>query len=244
MKIGVISDVHGNVKALKAVLDKFDKIKVDKIICCGDIIGIGANPEETVQELIKRKEILFAVQGNHEKYLLYGLPKEVHDDKRKMSIDEIKNHEWTHSKLSEESKKFISELQISNMIQIENKKIYVIHYPIDKNGKYKKHIKNPTIQDNVEMFRENDADIYLYGHTHTVSVNNKNRKWYINPGSVGCPMKNNIAFAGVLDIDGDNIFFNQLEVRYHVEEVIEEINKIKFPFYEQVLKIFYGKKDL
>lgn len=32
MKIGIISDIHSNIKALNAVLDEFDKIKVDKII--------------------------------------------------------------------------------------------------------------------------------------------------------------------------------------------------------------------
>ena len=75
MKIGIISDAHGNINALNAVLEEFDKIQVDKIICCGDIIGIGANPEETVQALIQRKNILIAVKGNHEQYLLEGLPK-------------------------------------------------------------------------------------------------------------------------------------------------------------------------
>lgn len=56
MKIGIITDIHSNIKALNAVLDEFDKIKVDRIICCGDIIGIGPNPEETVQALINRRD--------------------------------------------------------------------------------------------------------------------------------------------------------------------------------------------
>ena len=58
MKIGIITDIHSNIQALNAVLNKFDKVKVDKIICCGDIIGIGINPEETIQTLIKKKDIL------------------------------------------------------------------------------------------------------------------------------------------------------------------------------------------
>ena len=98
MKLGIITDVHSNINALNAVLEEFDKIQVDSVICCGDIIGIGPNPEETVQELIKIKDMLIAVRGNHEQYLLEGLPKEVHDNKRKMSDDEIKKHEWTHNK--------------------------------------------------------------------------------------------------------------------------------------------------
>lgn len=112
MKIGIITDIHSNIQALRTVLDEFDKIKIDKIICCGDIIGIGPDPEETVQTLMKRKEELILVRGNHEQYLIDGLPNEIHDNKRKMSLEELQNHEWNHSKLSGNSKKFLSELPI------------------------------------------------------------------------------------------------------------------------------------
>ena len=41
MKIGIITDIHSNIIALNGVLNKFENLNVDKIICCGDIIGIG-----------------------------------------------------------------------------------------------------------------------------------------------------------------------------------------------------------
>ena len=242
MKIGIITDVHSNIIALNAVLNEFEKIEVDKIICCGDIIGIGPNPEETVQELMKNEDKLIAVRGNHEQYLLKGLPKNVHDDKRTMSLEEIDNHEWTHSKLSENSKNFISKFKISNIIEIEGKKIYIVHYPSNENGIYKKHIKKPTIKQNEEMFSEIDADIYIYGHTHTTSINNKNNKWYINSGSLGCPIKSNIANAGILEINKNEICYKQLKIEYNVNEVIKEIERLRFPFYKGILKIFYGKE--
>ena len=242
MKIGIITDVHSNIIALNTVLNEFEKIKVDKIICCGDVIGIGPNPEETIQALIKRKDILLAVRGNHEQYLLKGLPKNVHDDGRTMSLEEIDNHEWTHSKLSENSKNFISKFKISNIIEIEGKKIYIVHYPSNENGIYKKHIKKPTIKQNEEMFSEIDADIYIYGHTHTTSINNKNNKWYINSGSLGCPIKSNIANAGILEINKNEICYKQLKIEYNVNEVIKVIERLRFPFYKGILKIFYGKE--
>ena len=239
MKIGVITDIHSNSQALESVLNEFNRIKIDKIICCGDIIGIGANPEETMQMLMKKKEILIAVQGNHEEYLIKGLPKEVHDDKRSMSSEEIKNHEWNHSKLSEKSKKFIKELQKEINVKIENKRIYITHYPNEENGKYKKHIKKPTIEENQEMFEGINADIFLYGHTHTTNVNKKADKWYINPGSLGCPMDSNIAHAGILSINTGKVDFKCLNIIYDVEKTINEINRIKFPMYNKILKIFY-----
>ena len=242
MKVGIITDVHGNIIALNAVLNEFEKIEVDKIICCGDIIGIGPNPEETVQELMKNEDKLIAVIGNHEQYLLKGLPKNVHDDKRAMSLEEIDNHEWTHSKLSKNSKNFISQFKISNIIEIEGKKIYIVHYPSNENGIYKEHIKNPTIKQNEEMFSGIDADIFIYGHTHTTSINNKNNKWYINSGSLGCPVKSNIANAGILEINKNEVYYKQLKIEYNVNEVIQEIERLKFPFYKGILKFFYGKE--
>lgn len=240
MKIGIITDIHSNIQALNAVLNEFDKEKVDKIICCGDIIGIGINPEETVQTLIKREDILISVAGNHEQYLLKGLPDNIHDDKRKLSNDEIENHKWNHSKLSKQSKEFLSKLESSKSIEIEGKKIYITHYPVKDDGTYKIHIKKPTIEENKEMFKEINADIFLYGHTHTFNVNCKEGKWYINTGSLGCPLNSNIAKAGILEINKSNIEFNAINVKYNVEEIIKEINKLKFPFYKGILKIFYS----
>lgn len=174
----------------------------------------------------------------HEQYLLKGLPKNVHDDKRQMSQDEIKNHEWVHSMLSEKSKKFISKIPLSQNIEIENKRIYIVHYPFDEKGNYKKFIKKPSIEECEKLFNEK-ANIFLFGHTHTVSSNSKENKWYINSGSLGCPLKSNIAKAGVLDIKEGKINYEQLNIPYNVDEVIKEIKKLKFPFYEGILKIFY-----
>ena len=242
MKLGIITDIHSNIIALNEVLKEFEKIKIDKIICCGDIIGIGPNPEEVVQRLMKLKGKLVAVRGNHEKYLLEGLPINVHDNKRKMSLEEIQNHKWTHSRISESSKKFLEKLPIYKNIEMKNKKIYIIHYPMNSDGVYKEHIKNPTIKENERMFSKVDSDIYVYGHTHVVCINNKDNKWYINPGSLGCPVQSNIANAGVLDIKDDKINFEQLAISYNVDEVIKEIKKLKVPFYEGILKIFYGDR--
>lgn len=242
MKLGIITDIHSNIIVLNEVLKEFEKIKVDKIICCGDIIGIGSNPEEVVQALIQMGEKLIAVRGNHEKYLLEWLPVNVHDDKRNMSLEEIKNHKWTHSRISGQSKKFLENLPTYKTIEIENKKIFVIHYPIDEKGEYRKHIKKPTFEENKKMFSEVNSDIYIYGHTHVAYINNRDDKWFINVGSLGCPLQSNIANAGILDIKDDKINFEQIAIPYNVDKVIKEIKKLKFPFYEKILKIFYGDR--
>jgi len=79
MRIGIMTDIHSNIQALDAVLKEFDRREVEKIICCGDIIGIGPNPEETVQMLIKRKHSLISVRGNHEKYFIEEIWKKINN---------------------------------------------------------------------------------------------------------------------------------------------------------------------
>ena len=241
MKIGIITDIHSNIQALNAVLAEFEKIKVDKIICCGDIIGIGINPEETVQALLKRQDMLIAVAGNHENYLLKGLPDNVHDDKRKMSNEEVENHKWNHNKLSKQSKEFLNKLKLVQDIEIEEKRFYITHYPVKEDSTYKKHIKNPSLEESKKMFEGINADVFLYGHTHTYSVNCEEDKWYINTGTLGCPMDSNIAKAGILEIRNGKIKFNEINVKYNVKEIIDEIKKLEFPFYKGILKIFYGE---
>ena len=89
MRVGVISDIHNNVVALNAVLEKLNAENCEQIICCGDIIGIGPYPEETVQRIMQIPNII-AVRGNHERYLLEGMPIQVPNeedwDTRKWNI--------------------------------------------------------------------------------------------------------------------------------------------------------------
>ena len=62
MKIAIISDIHGNLEALKATLKDIEKRKVDEIICLGDIIAKGIHPKECIQLVRKKCEIV--LQGN------------------------------------------------------------------------------------------------------------------------------------------------------------------------------------
>lgn len=62
MRIGVIADPHSNLAALQAVLKQMPK--VDDIICAGDLVGYGAEPNEVIDLINKRK--VQAVLGNHD----------------------------------------------------------------------------------------------------------------------------------------------------------------------------------
>ncbi|RMG33021.1 MAG: metallophosphoesterase, partial [Methanobacteriota archaeon] len=53
MKFAIVSDIHGNLEAFQTVLDYIHSQQIDKIICLGDVVGYGPNPNECV-ELVRQ----------------------------------------------------------------------------------------------------------------------------------------------------------------------------------------------
>ena len=64
MRIAVISDIHANLPALKAVLRDIREQGADEIYCLGDLVGYGPNPREVVDLAMKR--FRFTLRGNHD----------------------------------------------------------------------------------------------------------------------------------------------------------------------------------
>ena len=64
MKLGLISDIHGNLPALEAVLSDMPE-DVDKVICLGDVIGYGPWPSECVHRMMENCDTV--IQGNHDR---------------------------------------------------------------------------------------------------------------------------------------------------------------------------------
>lgn len=68
--IAVISDVHGNLEALEAVLAKIDALKVDAIYSLGDVVGYGPDPEACLDLVTRRCQV--RLLGNHEYGVLHA----------------------------------------------------------------------------------------------------------------------------------------------------------------------------
>lgn len=244
MKIGIISDIHSNILALEEVFKKFKTEKVDAVICIGDVIGIGPYPEKCIQFLMDNKNMILSyVKGNHENYLLNGIPKRNHNEKnaKPLSEEEIATHRWNHAKLNEKQRNFINNLKNRDEIIVEGKKVVIEHYPMDENYKFKRFCKNPTATEVKELFDNKNADIYLFGHTHKIYYYNDKVKYYINPGSLGCPIDTQSANAGILIIEKDNIKYEQIQVKYDIDKVITDIIKLKYPLNDFMIDIFYRK---
>lgn len=105
MKIAVISCIHGNIKALNAVLRDIDQNTCDQIYCLGDLVGYGPYPNEVV-ETISALEIP-TVQGCWDEDIVEGLnacecsyPSLLAERRGHIA------HEWTNQQITPENRNF------------------------------------------------------------------------------------------------------------------------------------------
>lgn len=245
MRIGIISDLHSNPDALQAVFEEFDRQGVEKMLLLGDVIGIGHRSEDCVQLLMTRKDkLLGAVAGNHEGYLLIALPKYAHKGLKDPIDPEVLRHfVWNHAQLSQSSIDFLKTLPREQTIEIDDAKIFITHYPQEEDGTYRRYVAIPNFAECEELFAGHDADVYLFGHTHFLEEVHENGKHYINPGSVGCPIRTGSASAGILDIQDGDIEYRRIDVPYDIEKVIREIEALmpELPAAAHMLHDFYRK---
>ena len=245
LRIGIISDLHSNIDALCAVFQEFTNQSIDKVICLGDIIGLGAHPEECIQFLKEHQnQILGSVRGNHEDYLINELPVYNHNDKTldKLPTEIIDLFKWNHGQVSADSIEYIKKLPREQWLEIEGKKIFVSHYPVDQLGKYRKFYYRPNSTQCKQLFSGIDADVYLFGHTHIrCVVKTRDHKLYINPGSLGCPIGIEAASTGILTITKDKMNYEQIDVPYDVDNAIDDMlqhNK-ELPAIDYTVNRFY-----
>ena len=238
MKIGIISDIHNNVVALDAVLVKLQEAQCEHIICCGDMIGIGPYPEETMQRLMQIPNLI-AVLGNHDRCLTDGMPTTV-PNAQLMDYEEMEHHKWEHSLLSNESTDFLNRLPCRRDITLGGLQIAVLHYCMDAKNQYIRYTPKPNLNDCQIMFSDIDADVILYGHNHEASLYQDEHSLYVNCGSLGCSAKEgNIALAGILTIDHCEAKYESLKVRYDVGKVVAEIERLAYPSSDVIRKMFF-----
>ena len=242
MKLGIISDVHSNLPALKTVLDHLEGKGIDQLICCGDVVGYGPNPNECIELL--RDWGVTSVVGNHDQI---GLKRESSSRLNSMGKAAIK---WTRKVLTKSSKDFLAGLPKERELEVEGyePRLKLVHgAPMDPLWTY--------IMDQREAylsFRNLDQShpIALFGHTHLprifaqhgedidrleASSNNggvnlkEDRKFLINPGSVGQPRDGNwrTSFAVMEFEDGVTVDHRRLE--YNAEETRDMILRAGLP---------------
>ncbi len=233
MKIAVISDIHANLEAFQAVVASIEKRVPDRVICLGDLVGYGPDPEEVVQ--LMRKVSYDCVIGNHEVALL----------KRKglamMNFQARDNSISTKELLSVGNISYINMLPYSLTVE---KALFVHGFPPDSVFKYVFKQSESVLR---TLFESSSTTHYFVGHSHALLLIGyggraivksplkegrialeSGMQYLINVGSVGQPR------------DGDNrakyVIWDTVEntlevvyVRYDLEATIKKIEARGFP---------------
>ena len=232
MKIAVFSDIHGNYQVAKAILDDINKNNYDKVICLGDIIGIGPRPKETL-ELILNSNIDI-VLGNHDLYYIKGI--EIDDDIT--DREEIAHHKWIHDSLDGINFNY----PLTKEIDINGKRLVFQHYMLSKDTSIDPYpfetISIKNMKDIEDYCESMDYDYMFIGHEHKHFIVEKNNKMIYCVGSSGC-VKDNKTFYTVIDIDKD-INISRVELEYDREGFINDLKSFKYPDQDMICKYFFG----
>jgi predicted phosphodiesterase len=232
IRIAIITDVHGNLPALKAVINEIKKLSCEHIFHLGDSIGIGPFPKERL-ELMLQDDKINMIMGNHETYFAFGIPSYV-------TGGEVEHQKWVHTSLNETLRLSVSKFPYVVSKQYFNIIVTFLHYPLrDDSGKFKAILKNPTPSDLDELFKDIKSDIIFYGHHHPFT-DVEGRARYINPGSLGCSQDSMARFT-ILEITKEEYSIEHKAVPYSKEQIFYGLENREVPEREFISKIFFGK---
>jgi predicted phosphodiesterase len=231
MRYGIFSDIHANLEALGAVLRELDKADVDEMICLGDVVGYGPNPNECVA-LVKEK-VKVCLAGNHDVAPLGGLDVQYFNYVARKAI------EWTAKELTEEAKVFLRERPMTQAYET----FFIVHATPLQPEKWSYILSMGDAEDNFEGFTQQTCFV---GHSHSAwcvekfedgrpetrehypILLNDGARYLINVGSVGQPRdRNPDAAFGILDVE--NKTYEVRRVPYDIPVTQKKILKAGLP---------------
>jgi len=239
MRIAIISDIHGNLPALKAVLAKIDGIGVDFIACAGDIAGYGPWVNECIA--LVRDRCRYVVMGNHE-FGLLQVNEDFEDDKVLQSFynsEALAALRYTALRVSNGELEWIQNLP--GLVVFDEVSLTMTH-----GGFIPPYFDDYilTLDDAMNQIKNINTTVGVVGNSHMVGVFiagyafadsghyffDVGERFVVNAGSVGQPRDGNSLSSFVVLNEVDGCYKVELHrVYYNVEETFEQIIKEGLP---------------
>ncbi|HEX2061580.1 MAG TPA: metallophosphoesterase family protein, partial [Thermoanaerobaculia bacterium] len=224
MRALVVSDLHANAEALRAVFKRMHRKKFDRVFCLGDFVGYGANPNQVLDTMRTLRSKKVFIRGNHDR-VASGL-----DDAEGFNHAAKASALWTREHLSPANRRFLRDLTVGPLMHKDAMLCHGSPYDEDE------YVFN--VHHAAQVLALYKAPFILFGHTHlpavfsidddmnvsgfavrtdaTVKLEAKKR-YLINPGSVGQPRdRNPDASCIILDTEKRTVQFFRTE--YDVEK--------------------------
>ncbi len=226
----MISDIHGNYEALVKAMAVIRRREVDRIICLGDVIGYGANPNECLEYIKKNIDIVLC--GNHDLYQV----------KKSDSVGNLCriSTEWTKKNLNLEWIDYLRSLPISY-----SWKRYGFYHTVITSGEEWPYLND--LNDILSAFSSRER-VCFYGHTHrsrvtmiengkvvsdnypvktmSFEINLKTQRAFINPGSIGQQRDNKTDLSFAICEQEKNVL--KVNIERHRYCAIKTYMKIRF----------------
>jgi len=220
VKIGLISDIHGNVDALKVVLEDAKKEGVDLFLCSGDFVGYYYEPD-VVLELLSQCKV-YSVRGNHEDMLFECL-----EEPAKFQIYEKKYGSGLRKAskiLSNEQLDYLKSLPRTLELTFDGKTFLLCHgSPWDTN----EYVYPDAPSNLIGKYLECQFDFIIQGHTHYQMLKIVEGITVINPGSVGQARGKQKGFAQWAMVDTKDFTTKFYNMNYDTVNLIDRINTSK-----------------
>lgn len=174
MRLALISDIHGNLPALEAVLGEIAGENIDEILCLGDV-AVGPQPGETLDRV--RELGCPVVLGNWDAYFIHGFPSHESEIGRQL----VEMGEWWAGQLTSKQRAFIETFAE----ELKRPGLVAFH---GSPRSYEDFIYATTPDSELtQMLDGTRAPLLAGGHTHFSMVRHFDGALFVNPGSVGLP---------------------------------------------------------
>lgn len=224
----VISDIHGNLEGLEAVLADVPE-EVERVYCLGDVIGYGANPNECC-DIVQEREMP-TITGNHDIAVI-----DLSMDLNWFNPVAAAAVRWTREQLTEENAEFLR----SRPRMMQADETLFVHGSVRDPDEYI--IDGTTASENLAVLESEYPDVRLcfFGHTHVKAIApspngsadvealdlGTDGPYLVNPGSVGQP-RDGDTFASYVLVEGTEVTYRFVE--YDIEKAQAKIREAGLP---------------
>lgn len=182
MRIALISDLHANEVALRAVLADAERVGCDEIICLGDVATLGPAPNAVIQLL--RECTTRRILGNHDDFMLN---RDLIRSYTEVPVV-VESVEWCRARLSDDEIAFLRTFEPNLEIPLDERSTLVLFH-----GTLRSHMEDllaTTPPEEVdEMLMGRRGTVMAGGHTHLQMTRQHRGILIVNPGSVGLPFQ-------------------------------------------------------
>ncbi|HVG23265.1 MAG TPA: metallophosphoesterase family protein [Thermoanaerobaculia bacterium] len=235
MRALVVSDLHANLEALRSVMTRMRRKKYEVVLCLGDFVGYGAQPNHVLDTMRTLRGRKVYIRGNHDR-VAAGL-----DDAEGFNNAAKQAALWTRDRLSAPNRRFLRDLTVGPVI---HEGVMLCHgSPYDED----EYVFN--VHHAAQILALFEAPFILFGHTHLPAVFSIDARgnvrgfavrdemtvklepglrYLINPGSVGQPRDRNPNSSCII-LDTDKRTAQFFRVEYDIAKTQSTILKAGLP---------------